>query len=209
MVNDLNNLFRLSRDHIKQASDVLDRAFEDFPMHVAFIPDKSERKKKSRYFLEFFIRYGILYGEVYATSPKLEGVSIWLPSKRSNFTMREMLRSGILFYVFKLGIKTILRMISIGNHITSIHKRYAPFPHIHGFYIGVDPEFQGKGYGSTLHRALLARADKAKLPCYIETQKETNVTLWKRYGFHVVSETVIPGTEFKHWAMLRDKVSQS
>ena len=96
-------------------------------------------------------------------------------------------------------------MISITNDFVEIHKKYAPFPHLYAWYIGVDPEFQGKGHGSTLHRAMLARADNERLPCYLETQKEENMILWSRYGFKVITETAIPGTEVKHWAMLREK----
>jgi len=206
MTADLSNLFRLTKNQIKAASKVLDLAFEDYPLHVAFIPNESERKKKSHYFLEFFIRYGILYGEVYATSPNLEGVVVWLHSEKADFTMWRMIRSGILLYIFGIGTKTISRMMSVGDYLVSIHKRYASFPHLYVWYIGVNPEFQGKGYGSTLIKAMLDRADSEQLPCYLETQTEENVALWEHYGFKVIYETVIPSTEVKHWAMLRDKV---
>jgi len=203
---DLNNLIRITKTRSKAAAEVLYLAFEDYPLHVVFIPDESERKKKSRYFLDFFIRYGIAYGEVYATSPKLEAVAMWLPSEKADFTMWRMIQCGLLSYIFRIGIKTISRMMSVGDEVTSIHKRYVPFRHLYGWYIGVNPEFQGKGYGRILIEAMLARADSEQLPCYGETHTEENVTLWGRYGFKVICETVIPGTEVKHWAMLRDKV---
>ena len=206
MAADLNNLVRLTKSQVKAASEVLDRAFEDYPLHVAFIPDESERKKKSRYFLEIFIRYGILYGEVYATSPKLEAVAVWVTSEKADFTMWRMIRSGILPYIFRVGRKTISRMMSVGDYLISIHKRYAPFPHLYAWYIGVDPKFQGKGYGRTLIEVMLARADSEQLPCYGETHTEESVALWEHYGFKVICETVILGTEVKHWAMLRDKL---
>jgi GNAT superfamily N-acetyltransferase len=205
MVAELESLFRLNKSHIEPAIDVLDRAFEDNPLNIAFLPDKSERKKKARHIFEFFLRYGFLYGEVYATSPKLEAVAMWLTSEKADFTLWRMLRSGVIPFIFRYGIKNVLRMISITNVFVAIHKNYAPFPHLYAWYIGVDPEFQGKGYGSTLHRAMLAKADSKRLPCYLETQKEENAALWSRYGFKVIYETIIPGTEVRHWAMLREK----
>jgi len=204
MVPDLNNLVRLTKSRVKAASEVLDRAFENYPLHAAFIPDESERKKQSRYFLEFFIRYGILYGEVYATSPKLEAVIVWLPSEKANFTMWRMILSGVLPCMFRLGRKTASRMLSVADYLVSIHKSYAPFPHLYAWYIGVDPKFQGKGHGSTLIKAMLARADSEQLPCYLETHRKENVALWEHYGFKVIHETVIPATEITHWVMLRD-----
>ncbi len=205
MAAELENLVRLNKSHIKPAIDVLDRAFENNPINIAFLPDESERKKKSRHIFEFFLRYGFLYGEVYATSPKLEAVAMWLTSDKSDFTLWRMLRSGVIPFIFRFGGKNVLRMISITNRFVEIHKKYAPFPHLYAWYIGVDPDFQGKGLGNTLHRAMLARADSERLPCYLETQKEENMVLWSRYGFKVINETVIPGTEVKHWAMLREK----
>ncbi len=206
MSADLDNLVRLTKSQSKAASKVLDLAFKDYPLHVAFIPDESERKKKSPYFLEFFIRYGVLYGEVYATSPKLQGVVIWLPSEKADFAAWGMIRSGLLLYVSRVGIGTISRMMSVGDYLISIHKRYASFPHLYAWYIGVNPDFQGKGYGRTLTKAMLARADSEQLPCYLETHTEENAALWDHYGFRVICETVIPNTEVRNWAMLRDKV---
>jgi ribosomal protein S18 acetylase RimI-like enzyme len=205
MLADLSNLFRLTKAHIKPASEVLDRAFEDYPLHIALIPDESERKKKSRYYLEFVIRYSLLYGEVYATSPKLEAVIMWLPSKAADFTMWKMIWSGVLPYMFRLGRKTVSRMLSVADYTVSIHKRYAPFPHLYGWYIGVDPEFQGKGYGRTLMKAMLTRADSEKLPLYSETHTEEDVAMHVNYGYKLIHESVIPGTEITHWVMLRDK----
>jgi len=205
MAADFKNVLRLNKSHVKSASEVLDRAFENYPLHVAFIPDEFERKRKSRYFIEFFVRYGLLYGEVYATSPKLEAVIMWLPSEKADFTLWRMIRSGILLYVFSVGRKTISRMMSIGDYITSIHKSYAPFPHLYVWYIGVDPKFQGKDHGGTLIKAMLARADGGQLPCYLETHTKEDVALWEHYGFKVIHETVIPGTEVTHWVMLRKK----
>jgi ribosomal protein S18 acetylase RimI-like enzyme len=203
MVADVNNPIRLTKAQLKAVSMMLDRTFENYPLHVAFIPDESERKKKSRYFLEFFVRYVLLHGDIYATSPKLEAVIMWLPSEKADFTVWRMIRSGLLLYIFSIGIKTILRMMSVGDYMTSIHKKYAPFRHLYGWYIGVSPEFQGKGYGSTLIKAMLARADREQLPCYGETHTEENVAMWQHYGFKVVHEGVIPGTEVTHWALLR------
>ena len=110
MKGELSNLFRLTKSHARAASEVLDLAFKDYPLHIAFIPNDSERKKKSRYLLEFFVRYGILYGEVYAISPKHEAVIMWLPSEKADINTWRMIRSGLLLYLFRIGIKTILKI---------------------------------------------------------------------------------------------------
>jgi hypothetical protein len=50
---------------------------------------------------------------------------------------------------------------------------------------------------------MLARFDKAALPCYLETQKEENVNLYQHFGFSVIKESIIPGTSITIWLMLR------
>ncbi len=207
MIADLNNLVRLKEPQIKPAAEMLGRAFQDDPLFTHFFPDASERKSKLPYIFKFLIRYGVWYGEVYATSPNLEGVAVWLPPEKADMTLRRMIWSGDFSILFNLGMKFISRQRSITDYILSIHKRHAPFRHWFLQSIGVDPMFQGKGYAGTLLKAMFARIDQEHLPCYLETQNEKNVSIYQHYGFKVVEEFAIPGTEFSNWAMLREKSS--
>ncbi len=71
------------------------------------------------------------------------------------------------------------------------------------FPIGVDPIYQGKGYASLLLRAKFVELDKQNIPCYLETNKKGNISLYQHFGFDVVEEGIIPGTTIPYWAMLR------
>ena len=204
MVSDLNNLVRLQNSQIKPAAEMLARAFQDDPLSGYFFPDASERKNKLPYIFEFLIRYGVLYGEVYAISPNLEGVAVWLPSEKADMTLWRMIWSGGLFMLLKLGIKSILRQMSATDYMFSIRKRYVPFRYWFLQSIGVDPVFQGKGYAGTLLKAMFARTDKEHLPCYLTTENEKNVPFYQHYAFKVVEKVIIPGTEVITWAMLRE-----
>jgi GNAT superfamily N-acetyltransferase len=88
-----------------------------------------------------------------------------------------------------------------------LQARLAPFPHWYGFLLGVDPVFQGKGYASALIMPMLTRLDRERLPCYLETHKEKNVSIYKHYGFKLIHEETIPRTSINHWVMLRDPAS--
>ena len=53
---------------------------------------------------------------------------------------------------------------------------------------------------------VLERADRDRLPCYLETAKEINVSFYKKHGFEVVVEDDLPGGGPRFWTMKRDPV---
>ncbi len=84
---------------------------------------------------------------------------------------------------------------------------YTHFPDEPVWYLkllGVDPEGQGKGIGSTLLRESLEELDKDGLPAYLETGTQRNVRFYKRFGFDVRKAEVqlAPGST-PHWTMYR------
>jgi len=203
MATDSTNLVRLTKAQIKPAAEMLARAFQDDPLFAYFLADALERKNKLHHLFECLIRYGVLYGEVYAISPNLEGVTVWFPPGRADMTMWRTIRCGGFSLYFKVGRKVVSRVLGFFNYAFKVHNRHAPFPHWYGGLIGVDPKFQGRGYASALMKPILARIDQEHLPCYIETENEKNVSIFQNYGFKVVEVDTIPGTDVNNWAMLR------
>jgi ribosomal protein S18 acetylase RimI-like enzyme len=202
--NDIPDLMKLDKSHIKPAAEVLAKAFVDYPINKFAFPNIEERKEKSRYMHQFVLSCCIQYGEAYSTSEKLEGIAAWLPPGNAIVSMWELIRSGALTPLSKFGIKSVRKMIMFNRYLEQMHKRIAPYPHWYLWNIGVDPQFQGKGYASKLLLPMFARIDKEGAPCYLETQRETNLALYQHYGFKVVEQFVAPKTEFTNWSLLRD-----
>lgn len=180
-----NNLIHLNKAQIKPAAEMLARAFQDDPLYTYFFPNLIERKNKLHVFLEGSLRYGIVYGEVYATSSNLEGVAFWLPFEK-DFTIWRMIRSGFLSLLLGSGKKVISRMMSFSDYASPIHKNHTPFRHWYLTYIGVKSMFQGRGYASALIKPMLTRIDQEYLSCFLETQNEKNVHIYQHFGFKVV-----------------------
>jgi ribosomal protein S18 acetylase RimI-like enzyme len=205
---DLQDLVKLKKSHIKPAAEVLARAFRDYPIAQFVFPDIEDRAKRAHYMHQFVLSYCIQYGEVYAISENLEGIAAWLPPDNAIASMWKLIRSGALLLMIKLGIESGRRASMFSRYLESMHKRDVPFPHWYLWNIGVDPQFQGKGYASKLLRAMFGRIDKEGLHCYLETQREANLSLYQHYGFKVVEQFIVPGTEFTNWAMLRNTSSK-
>ena len=206
----MSNIIRLSKDQVQPAAKTLARAFQDYPLWKSLFSDASKKNKFLTDTFEFTIKYGVLYGEAYAT-PNLEGVAIWANPDKINLNIVDIIRAGGLklsykvgsTILFDLGLKRILRFMKSMDFLEKTHKRLVPFRHWYLAALAVDTVHQGKGHASALLEPMLARIDREALPLYLETQKEKNVALYKRFGFKVLEKAKIPGMDATSWAMLR------
>lgn len=91
------------------------------------------------------------------------------------------------------GLGAMRRGLAIDAAFTHAHPAER---HAFLFAIGVVPAAQGKGVGGALLRAGLERVDAAHLPCYLESTKQSNVALYRHFGFEelpmMASSTAFP-----------------
>jgi ribosomal protein S18 acetylase RimI-like enzyme len=104
--------------------------------------------------------------------------------------------------IIGMGKKARKELLFYDNLNKIKHKEHANFPHWYLYNIAVDPKYQGKGWASVLLNPMLAKADKEKLPCYLETG-DRNVQFYKHFGFEVIEH--IPVAEYDNdiWYMMR------
>ena len=196
-------LLRLEKVHIKPASLMLTRAFKDDPMSDIF-PDPEERRVKTPYVNEFYLLRGYSDSRAFITASQLEGIAVWMHSdKRKKRTFWRILTSGAICPAMKIGMKALRKMKASDEYIERKHKELAPNKHWYLALLAVDPQHQGKGYASKLLNEMLSHIDEEGLPCYLETEGEKNVSIYQHFGFKVMDEFVVPGTNDKTVAMLR------
>ena len=203
MDKNLENLIRINKDNAAPAVKALSNTFRDYPLLHFYFPDDLTREKIANYFLSFAIYSGIKYGEVYATSNNLEGIAVWLHSNNYPITMWKILRSVPLSKILGFSRHGGLKLKSFNEQIRNIHQRHIPFKHWFLQAICVTPRLQGKGYATKLLRPMLNRIDKERLPCYLETVLEKNVSLYEHFGSKTIDKSSIPETPLINWAMLR------
>ncbi len=203
IINNVGDLIQLKESQVELAAGVLARAFQDDPLWTYFFPNASKRPEKLIGMFRMFVNYSVTNGEVQATSSDLEGVAVWLPSDNADMSPYRMMRSGGLWVMFKMIGGEMARAMRYTEYASAIHYRHAHRPHWYLQFIGIDPAFQGKGFASALLKPMLARMDTDQNSCYLETQNRENVPIYKHYGFRVVEEGMVPGTQVGHWAMLR------
>ena len=203
MDNYNGELLRLTLKERDAGAVVLGRAFTEYELFRYYFHDKTERHAVADTFAFISLSVCLKYGEVYASSEKLEGVAAWLPPGKSPFGVRQVIRSVPLSTLFRFGWQGANRMRAYGRYVDRLHGKLVTYPHWYLQIIGVDPAYQGRGFSSRLLRPVLERIDHERMPCYLETNSGKNVAIYRRFGFEVVSEDKMPGTEVTTFAMLR------
>ncbi len=196
------NLMGLTEPHLQQATVMLSRAFHNDPWVLYLYPDEVERRRRLPGAFGIMLRYALRYGEI-TTTAEVAGTACWLPPGKTTPTLWGMLNTGSLWPSFQLGWQGILRSSRLQIYQNDLHKHFVSEPHWYLYLLGVDPSVQGQGIGSMLLRSGLERADAARLPAYLETMNPINVPFYQKFGFNIVHEGEIPGSNVRMWSMLR------
>ncbi|MCE7741607.1 MAG: GNAT family N-acetyltransferase [Candidatus Heimdallarchaeota archaeon] len=202
-------MYLIQKKDVEKATEVLTRAFHEDPLIKLIFPDSEERKRYSPVLWKFMTRDGINCGEVYSPTDKIEGVAKWLPPGKEHMGIWRTIKSGGLGMGVALAKQKDERKLSprkiqeITDNILQIHKEMMKEPHWYLANIGVDPDHQGKGYGSKLIKPMLERIEKERYSVFLETNLEGNVGLYEHLGFELIEETKIPETEIMNWAMIK------
>jgi len=204
MSAELDNLVRLHEVDIKQAALVLTKSFQQYPLLVQKYPDESQRNKAAYYFFLVIVGYGIRWGEVYAASPRMEGIAVWYRSEHFPMRFRKILRSVPFSALLGFPWSGVGRLQAAADFVEARHQLTAPAGHWFLDSVGVLPQYQGKGYGGKLIRAMLARTDRERLPVYLDTMDETDVRRYEHFGFKVIDKSPVPKTNLTNWSMLRE-----
>lgn len=85
----------------------------------------------------------------------------------------------------------------IWQSVRILERYHPPKPHHYLIFLGVHPDFQGKGYARTLLDALHAcsEADPLSIGVYLETANPQNVAFYQYFGYHLTAQVNIKGVE--------------
>ena len=167
-------------------SQTLGRAFHDDPLICHFLSDPASRPQKMPRIFKLLLKLGVGYGACHVTSG-YEAAALWRPPSQWHLPFWQYITNGPeLLGVFGFDAFRVMTTMDV------IEKVHPKKPHWYLQVIGTDPVKQGKGFGSLIMRNQLAIADAQGMPAYLESSKESNVPIYKAFGFQVTGEIRIP-----------------
>ena len=195
----ISDLYKIQKKDLKKAVNVLNNAFSEDSMWKEVFNDED----KNRVLTEVMVRFCLKYGNVLSTSDNLEGVMAIAPHDKDMTTLR-VIRSGAFFLSMKIASEA-KKMKVLSNTIEEAKKSLNLDPYIHLLIMGVSKDYQGKGFGGKMLRALIENSEKERIPIYLETQKEENVNFYEKYGFSLKSKLILPEPlNLPMWLMVRE-----
>jgi len=194
-----DDLYKIQKKDLQNAVNVLTDAFSEESMWKAVF----KNEEKNRALTEVMVRFCSKYGNVVSTSENIEGVMAISPYDKDMTTWR-IIRSGAFFLSMRIvGEAKIMQVLT--KAVEEAKKSLNLGPYIHLLIMGVSQEFQGKGFGGQLLRAVIEKVEIERVPIYLETQKEANVSLYEKYGFSVKKKIILPEPlNLPMWLMVRN-----
>jgi GNAT superfamily N-acetyltransferase len=169
------------------AAATLTRAFHDDPLICFLLRDEARRPAVMPKLFKLLFKLGLPHGACDVTTGH-EAVALWRPPGAWHIPFYQYITNGAAFVdVFGFG-----GALQVMGAMDMIEKRHPHEPHWYLQVLGTDPARQGKGYGGVAIRRQLALADAAGKPCYLESSKDSNIPIYKNFGFEVTGEITLP-----------------
>lgn len=206
---------KLEKRHVKPAAQMLADSFSEDPFFSYLFPDAASRKYSLFLVYQTILPHFIARGEVYATSEEIEGLFAleWSGDERTGLSSVWAVVKSI-WRVLRLAwhiplIRTLKRALAIKEPSLAVRHFYEVYqPHIYIGFIAVGRRHRGRGLMSGMMRAILEEADRNEVYCVLDTESETNVEIYRHFGFRLdQSVEAVPGA-LTYYMMVYDSQSR-
>jgi GNAT superfamily N-acetyltransferase len=177
---------------------VLARAFHDDPAFSWVLRTDQRRMKILEQGFELFLRRVWLEQEQTYTTAGTVAVAVWeRPNEWKVPVGRQLRMLPAMVKVFGRHLPRVLRALTV------LERKHPREPHYYLAFIGVEPEWQGRGLGGAVLAPVLKRCDDERMPAFLEASTPRNRALYERHGFAVTEEFRLGDGAPPQWRMWR------
>ena len=195
-------LYIVKESDLERLADVATDAYVDYPLHNWLTKGKYDRTA-SKLIMQITLKTMTKDAVIYADSEEMNGFAVWIPFGFTGSKTLPFLFSGGLKLILHSGLGIIGRLLTYETYAMNLKKEYTDNYDWYLYNLSIKKDAQGKGIASKLLRPMLEFCDDEKMVAYLETNKESNVRLYKHYGFELKKEELIPKSTVMHYAMVR------
>lgn len=146
------------------------------------LPDDGDRQRRAPSFYTAVLAHLAPVATILTTEAH-DGVALWQqPNTQRPGFAAEMLYSLRMLAALRAGARRGLRLVAA---VEAAHPRTQ---HWYLSILGIEPERQGRGFGSQLMHPILQHCDREGIAAYLESSKEANIPFYRKLGFEVTGE---------------------
>ena len=133
--------------------------------------------------MEYSFEVCHLFGEVFLTNDKKGCALILLPDKKK--TNLKSILLDVKLISTCTGLSNLTKAMSRESKIKKLHPKELMY---YLWFIGVDPDKQSKGIGSTLLNEVINEGTSEHRSIYLETSTLKNIPWYEKFGFKIYNE---------------------
>jgi len=163
--------------------DILTKSFATNKSVNYIVKQEGNKLESIRYLMDYSFEVCNLFGEVFISEDRKACALILYPEQKKTTLKSVWLDIKLIF--FCVGLQNIKKTL---NREALIKKIQPKVPMTYLWFIGVHPEYQGQGSGTTLLNELIQNSKLKNLPVYLETSTIKNLPWYQKLGFTIYQE---------------------
>lgn len=198
----MKSLAALEKKNIEKLVKYFGEVYSNDDLMKYFFPKEESRNNK----IESLFRYKLKSSRTncFQITESASGV-IFLQSRSTS--QRAKILSDLVYGIklaWDVGIFDLMRLIKFQMFSDRLLNQIGGEKCIYVDLFMVNKKLQGKGLGTRALNEVLNQARQSNNPVYLETLNLKNVKYYESFGFRVVSEPKIPGSDLKYYCMIKE-----
>lgn len=196
-------LYIVPEERLEELSEAAADAYQDYPLHN-WLTKGIYDPVASKLIMQTTLAAMKDDAVIYADSEELNGFAVWIPMGFTGSKTIPFLKNGGMKLLLHSGLGIIGKLLTYETFAMKLKKKYTGHIDWYLYNLSVRKDAQGKGIAKKLLQPMLTFCDDEKMLVYLETNKESNVSLYERFKFELRETNIIPGSSIQHYSMVRD-----